>query len=43
MGFIFDTFTIAGAISSACTILAVLFVLNCCKIRGSIKHRYKDE
>ena len=43
MGFIFDTFTVAGIISSACTIIAVLIVLDCCKIRNNLKHKFRDE
>ena len=41
MGFIFDEFTIAGVISSICTIAAVLITLNCCKIRQTLTQRYK--
>lgn len=42
MGFIFDTFTIAGIISSICTIIVVLVLLDCCKIRNSLRMKFKD-
>jgi hypothetical protein len=43
MGFIFDTFTIAGIVSGICTILAVLIVLDCCKIRNNLSNKIKHE
>ena len=43
MGFIFDAFTIAGVISIACTIIAVLIVLDCCRIRNNLRHKFKHE
>lgn len=43
MGFIFDKFTIAGIISTACTIAAVLVVLDCCKIRNSLSQKFRNE
>ena len=43
MGFIFDTFTIAGIVSSICTILAVLILLDCCKIRNSLSQKTRHE
>jgi hypothetical protein len=43
MGIIFDTFTIAGIVSGICTILAVLIVLDCCKIRNNLSHKVKHE
>ena len=43
MVFIFDTFTIAGVISIACTIIAILIVLDCCKIRNNLRHKLKHE
>ena len=39
MGFIFYKFTIAGIISIACTIIAVLIVLDCCRIRYKLTRR----
>ena len=41
MGFIFDEFTIAGIISSICTIAAVLITLDCCKIRQNLTQKYR--
>ena len=43
MGFIFDSFTIAGIISSACTIVVVLVLLDCCKIRNSIRQKSRGK
>ena len=43
MGFIFDTFTIAGVISSICTIVVVLMVLDCCRIRRTLSQRFRDK
>ena len=43
MGFIFDTFTIAGIISSICTIFAVLIVLDCCKIRNGLNQKIRGK
>jgi hypothetical protein len=41
MGYIFDTFTIAGIISSICTICVVLILLDCCKIKNSLRAKIK--
>ena len=43
MGFIVDTLTIAGVISIACTIFAVLIVHDCCKIRHNLRHKFKNK
>ena len=43
MGFIFDEFTLAGIISTLCTIVAVLVVLDCCKIRYNLTQKFRNE
>jgi hypothetical protein len=43
MAFIFDKFTLAGIISTLCTIVAVLVVLDCCKIRNSFTQKFRNE
>ena len=43
MGFIVDSLTIAGVISIACTILAVLIVHDCCRIRHNLRHKLKNK
>lgn len=43
MSFIFDTFTIAGIISSTCTIIAVLVALDCCKIRYTLTQKFRNK
>ncbi len=43
MGFIFDKFTIAGIISSTCTIIAVLIVLDCCRIRNTLSQKFRNK
>ena len=43
MGFIFDKFTMAGVISSACTIFVVLVVLDCCRIRNNLRQLFRQD
>ncbi len=43
MDFIFDAFTLAGIISSICTILAVLIMLDCCKIRNNLRYKFRNQ
>lgn len=43
MDFIFDTFTIAGIISSICGVIVVLVVLDCCRIRNSLARKFRNE
>ena len=43
MTFIFDAFTIVGVISGICTIIAVLVVLDCCRIRHNLWQKFWNE
>ena len=39
MDFIYDSFTLTGIISVACTIIVVLFVVDCCRIRHKLTQK----
>lgn len=43
MPFVFDAFTISAMIISACIVFAMLIVLDCCKIRDSVKQIFRSD
>ena len=43
MPFVFDTFTISAIIISICSILAMLVVVDCCKIKDNFKHIFRSD
>ena len=42
MSYVFDAFTISAMIISTCCIIAMLLILDCCKMRKNIKQIFKN-